>query len=120
MVRRRCSRVLLDYVSLDLPRCCQSVMVSNDARLSFDCTVTRLRLRLLRWTQWFAAAGTRVLLDYLSLDLPRCCQSVTVSDDVRLSFDLPVTRLRPRPLRWTQWFAAAARGFCLTLTFVFA
>ena len=41
-------------------------------------------------------------------------KSAMVSGDARQSFDRPVTRLRPPPLRGTQWFAAAARGSCLT------
>ena len=84
MVRWRCTRVLLDYVSLDIPRCCQSVTVSDDVRLSFGLPAARLRLPLLRWSQGFASAtrGSCLTTSLVAV------KSVTVSTDARLSFDL--------------------------------
>ena len=92
------------------------VAVSTDARLSFDLLVTQAAAVALDAMVRYRC--TRVLLDYVSLDIPRCCQSVTVSDDVRLSFDLPAARLRLPLLRWSQGFAAATRGSCLTTSLV--
>ena len=66
--------------------CCDTVrsgMISANALLSFDPYITRLRLLLLRWTQWYVAAAYGARSGTSRLTRCGTVLSGTVSTDTR-------------------------------------
>ena len=99
------------YVSLDSLDTVRSGSVSADALLSFDPSLTRLKLLLLLYTQRYAAAAggsrssTLVWPAAMLFDLGRCL----LTHGGRLTL-ASLDSVRLLLLLRTQWHAAAAGG----------